>query len=397
MNCEQCQSPIMNNLKLEYWEPTKLIGYIKNPRKNDQVIQRMVESISEFGFTIPVLAKSDGSVIDGHLRLKAAIKMKMEQVPVVIADHLSESQIKAFRLLANRSANWAEWDEDLLKIELLDLKKSDFDLSLTGFDSKELDHLLAQETVETKDDSEETISKADELQQKWQVHLGDIFECGYHRIACGDCSDSSLVLRLLQTDAIQLLLTDPPYGVKMDKGFSGAVGFKGEGKAIPRRTYTDEWDNERPSKAVFDYLLSLAKESIVWGGNFFADLLPMSTHWLVWDKHQTMPTFGDCELAWTSIKRKSIKKYDVEYNGLIGKEKERFHPTQKPLKLFEQVINDYTKPNELVLDSYGGSGTTLISCQSQGRIARLIERSPEYVAVTLERYFAATNETPRLL
>lgn len=387
----------MNNLKLEYWEPTKLIGYIKNPRKNDQVIQRMVESISEFGFTIPVLAKSDGSVIDGHLRLKAAIKMKMEQVPVVIADHLSESQIKAFRLLANRSANWAEWDEDLLKIELLDLKKSDFDLSLTGFDSKELDHLLAQETVETKDDSEETISKADELQQKWQVHLGDIFECGYHRIACGDCSDSSLVLRLLQTDAIQLLLTDPPYGVKMDKGFSGAVGFKGEGKAIPRRTYTDEWDNERPSKAVFDYLLSLAKESIVWGGNFFADLLPMSTHWLVWDKHQTMPTFGDCELAWTSIKRKSIKKYDVEYNGLIGKEKERFHPTQKPLKLFEQVINDYTKPNELVLDSYGGSGTTLISCQSQGRIARLIERSPEYVAVTLERYFAATNETPRLL
>lgn len=389
----------MNNLKLEYWEPTKLIGYIKNPRKNDQVIQRMVESISEFGFTIPVLAKSDGSVIDGHLRLKAAIKMKMEQVPVVIADHLSESQIKAFRLLANRSANWAEWDEDLLKVELLDLKNSAFDLSLTGFDTKELDQLLVQDVVETKDDGEEATSKADELQQKWQVKLGDVFECGYHRIACGDCSDQSLVLRLLQTDSIQLLLTDPPYGVKMDKGFSGggrSFGGK-EGKQIVVRSYTDEWDSERPSKAVFDSLLSLAKESIVWGGNFFADILPMSTHWLVWDKHQTMPTFGDCELAWTSIKRKSIKKYDVEYNGLIGKEKERFHPTQKPLKLFEQVIVDYTKPNELILDSYGGSGTTMIACQSQGRIARLIERSPEYVAVTLERYSALTNETPRLL
>jgi len=206
-----------------------------------------------------------------------------------------------------------------------------------------------------------------------------------------------MIQRLLQSDSIQLLLTDPPYGVKMDKGFSGSVGFKGEGKAIHRRTYTDEWDSERPNKQVFDYLLSLAKESILWGGNFFADLLPMSTHWLVWDKHQTMPTFGDCELAWTSIQRKSIKKYDVEYNGLIGKEKERFHPTQKPLKLFEQVIADYTKPNEFILDSYGGSGTTLIACQSQGRVARLIERSPEYVAVTLERYAALTHETPRLL
>jgi hypothetical protein len=315
---------------------------------------------------------------------------------VLVRTDLTPAQVKAARIADNRLAE-SEWDEDLLKVELLDLKNSNFDLTLTGFDSKELDQLLVQDVVETKDDSEATTSKADELQKKWQVKLGDIYECGSHRIACGDCSDKGIIQRLLQTDSVQLLLTDPPYGVKMDKGFSGAVGFKGEGKAIPRRAYTDEWDSERPSKAAFDYILSLAKESIVWGGNFFADLLPMSTHWLVWDKHQTMPTFGDCELAWTSIQRKSIKKYDVEYNGLIGKEKERFHPTQKPLKLFEQVIADYTKPNELILDSYGGSGTTLIACQSQGRVARLIERSPEYVAVTLERYAALTNETPRLL
>lgn len=384
--------------KIEMRPIENLIAYARNSRKHsEKQIDQVAASIREFGWTIPILIAEDNTIIAGHCRVLSAKKLGITEVPTMTAKGWSDAQRRAYVISDNQLTLVGEWDEDLLKIELLDLKKSDFDLSLTGFDSKELDHLLAQETVETKDDSEETISKADELQQKWQVHLGDIFECGYHRIACGDCSDSSLVLRLLQTDAIQLLLTDPPYGVKMDKGFSGAVGFKGEGKAIPRRTYTDEWDNERPSKAVFDYLLSLAKESIVWGGNFFADLLPMSTHWLVWDKHQTMPTFGDCELAWTSIKRKSIKKYDVEYNGLIGKEKERFHPTQKPLKLFEQVINDYTKPNELVLDSYGGSGTTLISCQSQGRIARLIERSPEYVAVTLERYFAATNETPRLL
>lgn len=376
-----------------------LVPYVSNTKKHpSSQIDKLAGAIAEFGFDQPIVIDGDGIIIKGHGRLLASKKLKLKEVPVLVRTDLTPAQVKAARIADNRLAE-SEWDEDLLKVELLDLKNSAFDLSLTGFDTKELDQLLVQDVVETKDDGEEATSKADELQQKWQVKLGDVFECGYHRIACGDCSDQSLVLRLLQTDSIQLLLTDPPYGVKMDKGFSGggrSFGGK-EGKQIVVRSYTDEWDSERPSKAVFDSLLSLAKESIVWGGNFFADILPMSTHWLVWDKHQTMPTFGDCELAWTSIKRKSIKKYDVEYNGLIGKEKERFHPTQKPLKLFEQVIVDYTKPNELILDSYGGSGTTMIACQSQGRIARLIERSPEYVAVTLERYSALTNETPRLL
>lgn len=377
-----------------------LIPYARNYRKHNQSqIDKVAASIREFGWTIPVLIAEDSTIIAGHCRVLAAKKLGITEAPTMTAVGWSEAQRRAYVITDNQLTLIGENDEDLLRLELLDLKNSHFDLSLTGFETKELDQLLVQDVIETKDDSEATTSKANELQHKWQVKIGDVFECGTHRIACGDCSDKEMIQRLLQSDSIQLLLTDPPYGVKMDKGFSGGSrSFGGkEGKQIVVRTYTDEWDSERPNKQVFDYLLSLAKESILWGGNFFADLLPMSTHWLVWDKHQTMPTFGDCELAWTSIKRKSIKKYDVEYNGLIGKEKERFHPTQKPLKLFEQVINDYTKPNELVLDSYGGSGTTLIACQSQGRIARLIERSPEYVAVTLERYFAATNETPRLL
>lgn len=385
--------------KIEMRPIESLIAYARNSRKHSPAqIDKVAASIREFGWTIPILIAEDSTIIAGHCRVMSAKKLGITEVPTMMAKGWSDAQRRAYVISDNQLTLLGEWDEDLLKVELLDLKNSAFDLTLTGFDTKELDQLLVQDVLETKDDSEEATSKADELQQKWQVKLGDIFECGYHRIACGDCSDSSLVMRLLQTDVIQLLLTDPPYGVKRDKGFGGSEAFGGgKGTSIKRRNYTDEWDSERPSKEVFDTLLSLARESILWGGNFFADLLPMSTHWLVWDKHQTMPTFGDCELAWTSINRKSIKKYDVEYNGLIGKEKERFHPTQKPLKLFEQVINDYTKPNELILDSYGGSGTTLVACQSQGRIARLIERSPEYVAVTLERYCALTNETPRLL
>ena len=132
----------VSDLKMIEMPVSALNGYDKNPRKNDAVVDRMVESIKEFGFRIPVVAKSDGSVIDGHLRLKAAKKMGMETVPVVLADDLTDAQIKAFRLLANRSANWAEWDDDLLRLELGELQDMDFDMSLTGFNADELGALL---------------------------------------------------------------------------------------------------------------------------------------------------------------------------------------------------------------------------------------------------------------
>ena len=128
----------MKQLKMVERHISELTGYARNPRKNDDQVDRMVESIKEFGFRIPVVAKSDGSVVDGHLRLKAAKKMGMESVPEVLADELTDAQVKAFRLLANRSANWADWDDDLLRQELADLKGMDFDLSLTGFDAEEI-------------------------------------------------------------------------------------------------------------------------------------------------------------------------------------------------------------------------------------------------------------------
>lgn len=132
-------------------------------------------------------------------------------------------------------------------------------------------------------------------------------------------------------------------------------------------------------------MLSSANNSIFWGGNYYADILPQSTHWIVWDKNNTMPTFGDCELAWTSFIRKSVKKYEITYNGLIGKEKERYHPTQKPLKLFQECLNDYSKDRQIIIDFYHGSGTTLVACQNLCRRGRAIEISPAYVSVTLER------------
>ena len=135
-------------LQLEQWPIGRLVEYDRNPRKNDDVVDRMAQAITEFGFRIPIVARSDGLVVDGHLRLKAARVLGLDTVPVVLADELSETQIKAFRLLANQSANWAEWDELLLSAELQDLLADDYDLSLVGFSEGELDKLLAFDSDE---------------------------------------------------------------------------------------------------------------------------------------------------------------------------------------------------------------------------------------------------------
>jgi DNA modification methylase len=195
----------------------------------------------------------------------------------------------------------------------------------------------------------------------------------------GKCRDYLFTL----TD---LLLTDPPYGIKMDKGFEGFEGFGGFGKPIARRQYPDSWDDKRPDKDTFAHCLDCCKRAIIFGGNFFADLLPVSTHWIVWDKLNTMPTFGDCELAWTNIDRKSVKKVTVEWNGLLGKEWEtRKHPTQKPLKLMNWCIENYSEPGETILDPFMGSGTTLRAAKDLGRKAIGIEIEEKYCEIAVKR------------
>lgn len=139
-------------LKVETWKIDRLIPYARNPRKNDEQVDRMASAIKEFGFRIPIVAKSDGSVVDGHLRLKAAQKLGLKEVPVALADELTDAQVKAFRLLANRSASWAEWDNDILKLELDELKDMDYDLDLTGFESTEISALFDDASALAEDE-----------------------------------------------------------------------------------------------------------------------------------------------------------------------------------------------------------------------------------------------------
>jgi len=156
---------MQKDLKVETWPIDRLVPYCRNPRKNDEQVDRMVSAIKEFGFRIPVVAKSDGSVVDGHLRLKAAQKLGMTEVPVALADELTDAQVKAFRLLANKSANWAQWDDELLKLELEDLNDMGFDLELTGFDAKELGDIWLE--------GNESEEKEERYVEQWNV----VIEC----------------------------------------------------------------------------------------------------------------------------------------------------------------------------------------------------------------------------
>jgi DNA modification methylase len=178
-----------------------------------------------------------------------------------------------------------------------------------------------------------------------------------------------------------LCLTDPPYGIQMSKGFEGFGGF---GPPIPRRQYSDSWDSERPTIEVFSLLIASAVTSIIWGGNFFADLLPRSTHWLVWDKLNTMPSFGDCELAWTNIGKKSVKKLTVEWNGLMGREPFRDHPTQKPVKLMKLCLS-FAPDAKTVIDPLMGSGSVLVAAKHRGLTAVGIDMEEKYCEIAARR------------
>ena len=196
-------------LQFETWPIKRCIDYARNPRKNDHAVDGMAAAIKEFGFRVPIIAKSDGLVVDGHLRLKAAKKVGLSEVPVVLADDLTDTQIKALRLSVNKQAEKAEWDNDLLKLELQDLEEEGFDLSLTGFEVGEIDAFLADEPTEGLTD-EDAVPDAPE--QPVTVE-GDVWLLGRHRLMCGDSTSIDAVERLMDGQRASLLHADPPYGM----------------------------------------------------------------------------------------------------------------------------------------------------------------------------------------
>jgi DNA modification methylase len=217
---------------------------------------------------------------------------------------------------------------------------------------------------------------------------------GNQRLILGDCLQ---VMPLLgKVDAV---VTDPPFGIKRDKGF-GVGGSAGWGGFYARREgvkrYEGAWDAERPPEPFFEAALAMSERAIIWGGQFFADLLPPQGKWLWWDKCQTMPSFGDGELAWTNLSGDAPKKFVYSNNGLMAREKDRVHPTQKPVALMEWCLG-FLPNAKTILDPFMGSGTTLVACQRMGRHGIGIELDPDYFAIACKRVDEAARQPDLLI
>ena len=372
----------------------KLIEYARNPRKNDAVVDKMVACIKEFGFRIPIVAKSDGTVVDGHLRLKAARKMGLKEVPVVNADDLTEAQIKAFRLVANQSANWAEWNEELLKLEFKELEDLDFDLELTGFDIDEIEkYLQDEENIQEDEFDEEEIL---ERNTKVITKPGDLWILGNHRLLCGDSTKIEDIEKLVNGEKIDLVFTDPPYGIKIVN--NGQVGGLYGSHKCKRGKYDSiiSDDSTKTASKSFEIFSKFSSKQIIWGGNYFVNFLPFSTGWLIWDKrgeNGIRNTFADGEMAWCSFKT-PMRIYRQVWNGMIreGEHEKRLHPTQKPVRMLSEIIQDFSDKKEKIMDVFGGSGSTLIACEETDRKCYMMELDPKYCDVIIRRWQKQTNQ-----
>ena len=285
--------------RVEYWPIDKLIPYARNPRKNDSAVSQMVASIREFGFKIPCLVRSNGEVVDGHLRLKAARQLAITEVPVILCDEWTPAQVKAFRLMVNRSVTWADWDEEVLALELADLQMAEFDLSLTGFNAKEIDELTLENNL-----AEDEIPPVPATPTS---QLGDLWICGPHRVLCGDCTNAGGCRATARATSKPLLMvTDPPYGIELDSEWRDKAGLNGCGPAEPsymkkrtegHETTTISGDTRADWSEAFELVPSIQSAYVWHASKFTREVLDgllrigfLHHQQIIWDKGRTVLT-----------------------------------------------------------------------------------------------------------
>lgn len=364
-------------MRIEHWPISQPIPYSRNPRNNGgQALAKVKVSIAEFGFQQPIVVDSDGVIIVGHTRHKAAYELGLETVPVVVAADLTPAQVKAYRLADNRTNEEASWAVDLLALELDDLKLAEFDLALTAFDPEELNAFRVDpENGLTEDD----ICPEARIQPRSQP--GDVWLLGNHRLMCGDSTDINDVDTLLDNCKPDFIYTDPPYGISVQMNNPGTVCKE----IILGDTTTDV------ATAVYRLCTAFDVPMIFWGANHYTGDagLPNSSCWLCWDKQESNNHIdqADCEFAWTNIKGPARIFHHLWAGFRRDSEKgeTRVHPTQKPIALNIEIL-DFFKADKVVLDLFGGSGSTLIACEKTGRSCRMMELDPKYCDVIVKRW-----------
>ena len=366
--------------------------YERNPRKNADAVKYVKASIEKFGFKVPIIIDSNRVIICGHTRLLAAKSLGMAEVPCIFADDLTDEQVRAYRLADNKVSEFAEWDMDLLGGELDDIMAAcDIDMTAFGFD--------LSETEEEKEIVEDDIPEEVEPVCK----LGDIWKLGEHRLMCGDSTSAEDVAKLVNGDSVDLVLTDPPYGINLNGDNSKRGGSSSLMKGgLKLKSFIDD-STEYACKA-FDIVQNMGVKKQVWfGANYYCHHLPETNNWLVWDKRveeKMNNTNSDCELAWVLDGHNSCRIFRYLWNGLIKageRNEKRVHPTQKPIALWKYCIDKYNPQATIVLDLFGGSGSTLIAAEQLNRKARLMELDPHYCDVIIARWEKFTGGKAELV
>lgn len=379
--------------------------YEKNPRCNDNAVDAVANSIREFGWQQPIVVDKNGVIIAGHTRYKAAKKLGLKTIPVVYATELSDEQVKAYRLADNKSGELATWDESLLLEELNSIL--DIDMENFGFD--DLENLIEDEAVDDNFD--------EELPEEPKSKLGQIYQLGNHRLMCGDSTNLDSVKELMNGNQADLLLTDPPYNVNYSEKHINK-------EASSNRKYNAIANDKLSDKDFADFLVkafSSAAKNMKSGASFYiwfassesinfyqsAKKAGLSIHQqLIWEKNNIVLSRTDyqskhepCLYGWLSggshswysdRKQTSILNFDKPQHSDL-------HPTMKPIPLFDYLVKNSSKSGDAVLDLFGGSGTTIMACEQDGRNAYVMEYDPRYVDVIIDRWEKFTHKTAKLI
>ena len=431
-------------MQIEMWDIERVKEYDNNPRLNDDAVAPVAASIKEFGFKVPLIVDRDGVLVAGHTRIRAARKLGLAKVPVHVATDLPPEKVKAYRLADNQTASIAQWDYELLPIELSALQTMDFDLNLLGFDQEELTRIMSGDVQEGLTDPDDVPAPPDEAITK----PGDLWILGNHRLLCGDSSKSEDVDRLLEGAAIHLVNTDPPYNVKVEPRSNNAIaaglssftatkqgaidsadgrGMHHQGfdlardKSKARGTTKQLRPKDRPlandfvSDEVFDQMLDdwfgnmarVLEEGrgfYIWGGyanlgNYPPFLKKNGLYFsqgIVWDKQHPVLTrkdfMGAFEIAFYGWKEGAGHKFYGPNNATDLWHVKKVNPqsmvhlTEKPVELAVRAMQYSSLAGENVLDLFGGSGSTLIAAEQTGRNAYLMELDTLYCDVIIQRW-----------
>ena len=389
-------------LKIEYLPVADLKPYEKNTRKHkDLDVANIAKSIEKYGFNDAIGIWGDNIILEGHGRLLAAKKLGLTEVPCVRLYHLTDERRREYAIAHNATAELSEWDLDILPDELAELDLSDFDFDV-GIEDEE------QETEIVEDEAPEVDEDAESI-----VKLGDIWKLGRHRLMCGDSTDKATVETLMDGKKADMVLSDPPYGMFLDTDFSD---IKGSMKSIGRKNRTqgnkydkvigDNEDFTPELITTFFENFGYCKEMFLFGADYFAEILPNKNEgsWLVWDKRkesQADAIGSEFELCWSKSKHKR-RMLRHDWFGFLSSQngadaRNRVHPTQKPITLLVDIIEQWGKDCENIIDLYGGSGSTLITCEQLDRTCYMMELDPKYCDVIIQRWENLTGEKAVLL